>query len=164
MAQFGLQGNIAKQQRWRGRAILDEADSTLASNTRGTLTFAHAGKNSRVSQFFINFGDNSRLDRENFPPLGVVIERGMEVVDALHVTGEGAPSGKGPSQGLITSKGDAYLNQSFPELSRIVSARLRPAPRRDSPTKPVPLLAELVLSEAEAASSHTVLERNRSWT
>ena len=31
--------------------------------------------------------------------------------------GEGAPSGKGPNQGLIQSKGNEYLEASYPKLS-----------------------------------------------
>ena len=31
--------------------------------------------------------------------------------------GEGAPSGRGPNQGLIQAKGNEYLESSYPKLS-----------------------------------------------
>ena len=128
MAQFGINGDPERQGRWRRKSIKDEVagEHIPKSNTRGRVTFAHAGPNSRSTQLFINFGDNSRLDRENFPPFGEVEEEGMGVVDRLHVTGEGGPKGPGPSQGKINNQGDAYLRKEFPELSKIVSARRRP--------------------------------------
>lgn len=52
-------------------------------------------------------------------PFGEVIE-GMEYVDRFYAGyGEGAPSGKGPSQALIQAKGNEYLGSSFPKLSYI---------------------------------------------
>ena len=128
MAQFGINGDPERQGKWRRKSIQDEVagEHIPKSNTRGRITFAHAGPNSRSTQLFINFGDNSRLDRENFPPFGEVDEAGMSVVDRLHVTGEGGPKGPGPSQGKINNQGDAYLSKEFPELSKIVSARRRP--------------------------------------
>ena len=66
MAQFGINGDPERQGRWRRKSIKDEVagEHIPKSNTRGRITFAHAGPNSRSTQLFINFGDNSRLDRE----------------------------------------------------------------------------------------------------
>ena len=94
-----------------------------ASNTRGTVTFATSGPDSRTTQFFINFGDNSRLDSMGFAPFGKVQD--MAPVDALYDGyGEGAPRGRGPSQALIQSQGNAYLRQSFTKLDYIKSAKI----------------------------------------
>jgi cyclophilin family peptidyl-prolyl cis-trans isomerase len=59
----------------------------------------------------------------SFAPFGQVIE-GMDAVDSIFKIGEGPPSGKGPAQQQITQKGNAYLDQKFPELTRVVSATI----------------------------------------
>lgn len=125
MAQFGISGNPTKQAAWRRNAIDDETlpKNARGSNRRGTVTFAHAGPNTRSTQLFINLVDNTRLDPD-FPPIGQVVE-GMDVVDAIRLTGEGGPRGPGPSQNLIQQRGDAYLTEKFPELSKIIKARIR---------------------------------------
>lgn len=125
MAQFGISGSPEKQAMWRRKSIDDETipKNVRGSNRRGTVTFAHAGPNTRSTQLFINLVDNARLDPD-FPPIGQVVE-GMDVVDAIHVTGEGGPRGPGPAQNLIQQRGDSYLSEKYPELSKIVKARVR---------------------------------------
>jgi peptidyl-prolyl cis-trans isomerase A (cyclophilin A) len=73
---------------------------------------------------FINFRDNSSLDKMGFAPFGQVTS-GMEVVDKIYTGyGEGAPRGKGPEQGRIQSEGNAYLTKAFPRLDYIKSATI----------------------------------------
>jgi hypothetical protein len=58
-----------------------------------------------------------------FAPFGKV--KDMAPVDALYDGyGEGAPSGRGPSQALIQSQGNAYLRESFPKLDYIKSVKV----------------------------------------
>src|SRR5437764_7962855 len=57
MVQVGINGNPAIQSAWRDARIGDDP-AKGQSNTRGKVTFAHAGPGSRTSQFFINFKDN----------------------------------------------------------------------------------------------------------
>jgi peptidyl-prolyl cis-trans isomerase A (cyclophilin A) len=124
MAQVGMHGDPAVQAAWMKASIAD--DPPTQSNTRGMVTFAALGTpNSRTTQFFINFGDNSYLKQYGpFAPFGQVVE-GMKVVDSLHSGyGEGAPKGRGPSQGEIARQGNAYLKASFPELDAITRASL----------------------------------------
>ena len=122
MAQFGIHGDPTVSAAWRGQKIAD--DPVVASNTRGFVSYAMAGPNTRTTQIFINFGDNSRLDGMGFPPFGRVIE-GMEVVDQLYSGyGEGAPSGPGPNQGQIQYQGNEYLIQEFPGLDHVVKATI----------------------------------------
>ncbi len=121
MAQVGFHGDPEVSRAWSRASIPD--DPVKMTNTRGTVTFAMSSlPNSRTTQFFVNFADNSRLDRMKFAPFGKVVS-GMEVVDALHAGyGEGAPQGRGPSQGTIMERGNAYLKESFPKLDYILSA------------------------------------------
>lgn len=122
MAQVGINGDPAVNDQWRQRVIRD--DPVKVSNERGRVTFATSGPDSRTTQIFFNYGDNSGLDRQGFAPFGEVIS-GMEVVDSLYGGyGEGAPHGRGPDQQLIGFRGNEYLNDRFPRLSYIKSARI----------------------------------------
>lgn len=89
--------------------------------------FATAGPNTRTTQIFINTrkDGNGFLDKQGFSPFGEVIE-GMDVVDRFYAGyGEGAPSGKGPNQGIIQQKGNEYLESQFPKLTYISKASLK---------------------------------------
>jgi peptidyl-prolyl cis-trans isomerase A (cyclophilin A) len=125
MCQFGIHGDPAVSAKWREAAIPD--DPVKGSNTRGAITFATAGPNTRTTQLFINFGDNVALDGQGFSPFGKVTE-GMDVVDKINGEyGDGAPYGRGPSQGRIQGEGNAYLKKDFPNLDYIKSAVIVPA-------------------------------------
>lgn len=125
MAQFGIHGDPAVSAIWRNARIAD--DPVKASNTRGMITFATAGPNTRTSQLFINFGDNTQLDGMGFAPFGKVVGDGMKVVDAIFSGyGEGAPRGKGPLQGRVQQEGNRYLKADFPEMDYIKEITIAP--------------------------------------
>ena len=119
VVQFGINGDPAVEARWRGMTMRD--DPVRQSNKRGALTFAMAGPNTRTTQLFINFADNTRLDRMGFAPFGNVVE-GMNVVDKIYPA-----YGESPRQDLITEQGDAYLKAKFPDIDKIKLARIVPA-------------------------------------
>ena len=123
MAQFGMHGTPAVQQAWQTARLKD--DPVKQGSKRGYVVFAHAGPNSRTTQLFINFSDNSRsLDSQGFASFGQVTS-GMDVVDKLHSGyGDGAPRGKGPELGRIVAEGNAYLAKDFPNLDYIKSATI----------------------------------------
>lgn len=125
MAQVGIHGDPAVSAKWRDATIPDDPPAGR-SNTRGMVTFATAGPNTRTTQFFLNFKDNSFLDGQGFPPFGQVVE-GTDVLDKLYRGyGEGAPMGRGPDQGRLQAEGNAYLKAQFPELDSVKTARLVP--------------------------------------
>ena len=124
MAQVGIHGDPAVNAAWRQATIPD--DEVSKANTRGMVTFAMTARpDSRTTQFFINYGDNSYLAQHGkFAPFGRVVE-GMEAVDELYAGyGEGAPRGRGPSQGRLVAEGNEYLRSEFPKLDWILDARV----------------------------------------
>lgn len=123
MAQFGISGDPAITARWRTANIQD--DPVKQSNVRGFVTFAQTSQaDSRSTQIFVNYGDNSRLDRSRFAPFGQIVQ-GMRVLDELYSAyGEGRPQGSGPDQMRVEENGNAYLDQEFPKLDRVLVARV----------------------------------------
>jgi peptidyl-prolyl cis-trans isomerase A (cyclophilin A) len=122
MAQFGISADPKTAAMWETQTIPD--DPPTQSNTKGRITFATAGPNTRTTQLFINLVDNVRLDASGFAPFGEVVS-GMSVVESLNSEyGEGAPRGAGPSQELIRSQGNAYLEKEFPRLDYIKKTSL----------------------------------------
>jgi cyclophilin family peptidyl-prolyl cis-trans isomerase len=120
VAQFGMHGDPSMNKRWDDRPIAD--DSVVQSNKRGTIVFATAGPNTRANQFFINFADNTSLDRQGFSPFGRVVE-GMGVVDSIY-----AGYGESPEQSRVAAEGNKYLKRYFPRLDYVKSARVVGAP------------------------------------
>ena len=62
MAQFGIAADPQTTAKWKDANLQD--DPVKQSNTRGMVTFATAGPNTRTTQMFINTGDNARLDSQ----------------------------------------------------------------------------------------------------
>ncbi|HEX4133945.1 MAG TPA: peptidylprolyl isomerase [Bryobacteraceae bacterium] len=116
MAQFGLAADPALTKAWD---VPIQDDPVKTSNVRGTVTFAAtSAPDSRSTQLFINFGDNSRLDGMRFAPFGKVVS-GMENVDQIY-----SGYGEMPDQGEIEGEGNAYLEKQFPSLDYIKTARI----------------------------------------
>jgi len=117
--QFGLTPDPAVNRAWQNANIKD--DPVTQSNKPGYLTFATAGPNTRTTQLFINFGNNTFLDNQGFAPFGQVTS-GMDVVKNLY-----SGYGEQPNQGAITSQGKAYIEKNFPKIDSIVSETVVPA-------------------------------------
>ncbi len=123
VVQFGIHGEPKVASAWREARIQD--DPVKQSNTRGRITFATAGPDTRTTQVFVNLGDNKMLDNMGFAPFGEVDAEGMKVIEALYAGyGEGAPRGRGPDQGRMQREGNAYLRQHFPQLDYVKTARI----------------------------------------
>ena len=91
IVQFGLSADPGVNKVWQSANIKD--DSKKESNAPGTITFATAGPNTRTTQLFINFGNNTFLDSQGFTPFGKVTS-GMDVVQKLY-----SGYGERPDQG-----------------------------------------------------------------
>jgi peptidyl-prolyl cis-trans isomerase A (cyclophilin A) len=117
VVQFGINGDAAIQRNWTNATIPD--DKVTQGNTRGFVTFAKSSEpNSRTTQLFVNFADNSRLNRQGFAPFGKVT-LGMEVVDKIF-----SGYGEKPDQDRIEKEGNAYLTKNFPKLDYIKKATI----------------------------------------
>jgi peptidyl-prolyl cis-trans isomerase A (cyclophilin A) len=122
MVQFGINADPKVSMLWQNMVISD--DPVKQSNTRGKITFATRGANTRTTQVFINYADNARLDNSGFSPFGEVLS-GMEVVDSLYSGyGEVAPKGNGPRSDLMQTQGNEYLERDFPRLDYIKKATI----------------------------------------
>ena len=100
-----------------------QVDDTLkVTNRRGTVVFARAGQNSRTSQLFFNTVDNGLIldatDGFGFPPFAEITS-GIEVLDKIF-----QGYGEAPDQGQLMRAGNAYLQENFPKLDYIKSAKV----------------------------------------
>ncbi len=126
VVQWGISGDPQLNKSWSEITIKD--DPPKVSNKIGTVVFAKTGEpNSRAAQLFINLGDNSAtLDAQGFTPFGEVIE-GMDNVMKINTEyGEMAPNGTGPNPAAIADIGNPYLEEHFPRLDYIKTARVIP--------------------------------------
>jgi len=124
MVQFGINGDPAVNAAWRNARI--GADPVKQGNKPMYITYAMgASPDTRTTQVFINYGDNSAsLDKLGFAAFGQVIE-GSDVVMKINTEyGEGAPRGKGPEQGRAQAEGNAYMTKEFPRLDYIKKATI----------------------------------------
>lgn len=117
MVQFGLAANPADNKKF----VNIPDDPPTQSNKAGYITYAKTNQpGSRTTQVFINYADNARLDPQGFAPFGRVVS-GMDVVRELY-----SQYGENPQQGAgqIEALGNSYLEQNFPKLDYIKSAKL----------------------------------------
>jgi homoserine O-acetyltransferase len=122
VVQFGTTDSV-KLNHWSHYTIPDEA--VRQGNTRGSLSFARSGKETRGTELFINLKDNLFLDSidyagvKGFPAFGRVIA-GMEVVEALY---DGYDDNTMGQLSTMYSNRAQFLN-SFPKLDSIRKAYL----------------------------------------
>jgi len=120
VVQFGISSYPAVAAVWSNANIKD--DPVTQSNKRGYVTYAKSTQpNSRSTQIFISFGDNSGLDAQGFAPFGVIDAEGMKVVEMLYDQYGDQPT---QEQGEITRLGKPYLDRKYPKLDVIKHATL----------------------------------------
>jgi peptidyl-prolyl cis-trans isomerase A (cyclophilin A) len=118
VVQWGISGTPKVASAWQNANIRD--DPVRHSNTRGTITFATAGPNTRTTQVFVNLANNAQLDGQGFAPFGQVTS-GMRVLRKLYSGYDDTPTNE---QAQIAAGGEAFLRRAFPKLDRIVTARI----------------------------------------
>lgn len=119
MVQFGISGDPELTTKLGEETIKD--DPVVQSNKRGYMTYAKTSEpNSRSTQLFINFKDNSFLDSQGFAPFAI-IKNGMDVVDSINQEYGEPPA---DTQMRAKAEGNAYLKEALPNLDYIKSARI----------------------------------------
>lgn len=113
VVQFGISADPTETAKWN-TVILD--DPVVVSNTNWTVSFATAGPNTRTSQIFINYVDNSRLDASGFSPFAKVVS-GFET--ALAIVNPTPGDSDGVNQELYEHKGNEWILQKYPTISLI---------------------------------------------
>lgn len=126
VVQWGIPGSPALSKVWGDRSLPDEP--VRQSNTRGRLSYARGGPNTRSAQVYVNIGNNPRLDSTStfgFPPIGEVTE-GLSVIDSMFAgySCRRGSQGTCPSQDSLEAKGDAYVVRVHPKLDYIKRARV----------------------------------------
>jgi len=136
VAQFGIAADPKLNKEWifcekNCRALPDEPRKQ--KNSRGTLSFASQGKNTRQTQIFINLGNNDGppnfLDAQDFVPFARVV-RGMDntvkQLNSEYGIREMVSAGLtgGINQGKAAYYGAEYLDAKFPKLSIIRNAKI----------------------------------------
>jgi peptidyl-prolyl cis-trans isomerase A (cyclophilin A) len=120
MAQFGINGNPAVNAAWEKVDLKDDPGGKQ-SNKRGYLSYGNTGRpNSRGTQMFINYKDNSFLDPQGFTPFGIVVE-GMEVADKLNADYGSKPQ---DAQTKIVTEGNKFLIANYPKLDYVKTATI----------------------------------------
>lgn len=137
VVQFGISSYPAVNAAWRNSDIQD--DPVTQSNKRGFVTYAKTSQpNSRSTQIFISFKDNSFLDSQGFAPFAVIDPEGMKVVEMLYDQYGDQPTNE---QDQISKLGKAYLDSKYPKLdvirhATIVGAATAPASAPPKPAAP----------------------------
>ncbi|HKW33832.1 MAG TPA: peptidylprolyl isomerase [Candidatus Acidoferrum sp.] len=132
VVQFGISSYPAVNAAWRSADIQD--DPVTQSNKRGYVTYAKTSQpNSRSTQIFISFKDNSFLDSQGFAPFATINADGMKVVEMLYDQYGDQPTGE---QDQISKLGKSYLDGKYPKLDVITHATIVGAAAVAAPAKP----------------------------
>ncbi|CAF1549639.1 unnamed protein product [Adineta ricciae] len=118
VVQFGISGDPPQNIIWN-KPIQD--DPVLMSNTVGTLSYATAGPNTRTTQLFINYINNTRLDPLGFAPLGIVTT-GLDTANAIFNPTPGDPNGV--DQDKYSKQGNAWIRLNYPQINFITKASI----------------------------------------
>lgn len=118
VVQYGIAASPAETAKWN-TTIPD--DPVLMSNVPWTVSYATAGPDTRTSQIFINYVDNSRLDESGFAPFAKVIS-GFDT--AIAIDNPTPDDSDGIDQDKYSALGNAWLLPRYPDVSFVTTARL----------------------------------------
>lgn len=113
VVQFGIAAWPEETAKW-DKTIPD--DPVIKSNVQWTVSFATAGPDTRTTQLFINYVDNSQLDAQGFSPFAAVVS-GFDT--ALSVTNPTPDNSNGVNQMAYTKGGNEWLLEYYPNVTLI---------------------------------------------
>ena len=118
--QFGISGIPSNNVKYN-QSIKD--DPVLHSNLQYTMSYAATSDpNSRTTQLFINYNDNTQLDGEGFSPLGIVV-KGNEYLLRVHDPTPG--DSNGVDQEDYSTKGNVWIREKYPQINFVKKATIR---------------------------------------
>ena len=129
VAQFGISSDVDANKLWE--VPIADDPSGVVSNSKGTVSFATAGPDTRTTQLFVNLVDNAQLDSMGFTPF-------CEVTQNLHALQNLKNPTPGDSNGLdqdkYMSEGGAYIDPYVASGSvDTIKAQPSPFPQPISP-------------------------------
>lgn len=119
VVQFGISADPKETAKWN--TVIPD-DPVVMSNTNWTVSYATAGPDTRTSQIFINYVDNSRLDASGFAPFAKVVS-GFET--ALALVNPTPGNSNGVNQEMYELKGNDWILQKYPEISLITCTNVQ---------------------------------------
>ena len=123
-------GRMVGNNKWDSDTIKDDHPAKKKLMTRGTLSYAGGGKDSRTNQLFFAFCTScgGLGDQPWETPIGQIVGApSLAVLDALehaHSYGDMPPWGKGPDPGRIQGDADGSYLKLFPKLDYIKGCKM----------------------------------------
>ena len=153
--QWGVASSSEESSKWSTQIQDDPVLSTI-SNTVGTVSFATAGPNTRTTQIFVNYADNSFLDIQGFVPFGKVIKG----IDILTTAGGMYEPNPVPNQSKYRFEGNTWILQEYPDIDIIKGISSNSDGADSSPPKIVLTLNDTSSTASTAAASDAMINEN----
>lgn len=119
VVQFGIAAEPDESSKWGGKlSIVD--DPVVQSNTKGTVSFATAGQDTRTTQIFVNLRDNSRLDEMGFAPFAKVTPESLEVLERIY--NPTPTDAGGADQGMYEDEGNEWILKEYPDIDIVMGS------------------------------------------
>lgn len=126
LTQFGI-SDRAEMKSYHGIQVKDDTNLHIPI-TRGFVSYAGSGPNSRSTQLFISYADlSNHLGKSPWetPFARLVGEQSQATLDKIYKGyGDIPPFGKGPDQREIHRQGNQYVRDNFPMVTFIKTCKL----------------------------------------
>lgn len=121
LVEWGVSANSSLNNIYGHSPIPD--DPVVLSNVAGTVSFADGGMG-RATVVFLNFADNSRLDKNGIAPFATVVNDGHSMKTARAIFNPTPNSTAGIPPQAYADNGDAWIRKTYPGINFIQSVTL----------------------------------------